>query len=359
MFVERTSYTPKPGCFEELLAVRHEACRVRLGLGLMAGKVFVEEKDGENIVYWEGTFENREEGALDLKTRDESPAFAAVREKVSRLYSNFSRSFLEQSPIAGVQVRDTSIYDQPVVPVQHTFPSHGLNLAGFLYLPQGQGPFPCLVFNHGSGITQGSQDICRPGLAALFLSWGLAVFMPHRQGYGNSPGRGWREDVPAEYGTQAYDDQLKARLHKESLDVIAAHDYLRTLKEIDADHIGVMGSSFGGVMTLLAAAADQRFRCAVEFAGAAMNWEKAPGLRQFLLDQAVKELIPIYFMQAQNDYTPRPTPELAQAMAGNGTFVRAKVFPGFGLSNDEGHFLCGQGAEVWKKDVRRFLEQWL
>ena len=40
-----------------------------------------------------------------------------------------------------------------------------------------------------------------------------------------------------------------------------------------------MGSSFGGINTLFAAAKTDRFRCAVEFAGAAMNWDRTPALR--------------------------------------------------------------------------------
>jgi len=42
------------------------------------------------------------------------------------------------------------------------------------------------------------------------------------------------------------------------------------------------------VNTLLAAAKSERFRCAIEFAGAAMNWEIAPSLREKMLDAARK-----------------------------------------------------------------------
>src|SRR5207302_4854544 len=142
----------------------------------------------------------------------------------------------------------------------------------------------------------------------LLMSWGIASFLPHRRGYGNSPGRAWREDVAAEPGTPDYDRQLAARLDAESDDVIAALAFVAALPDIRADHVGVMGSSFGGVNTLLAAAKTDRFRCAVEFAGAAMNWEKAPSLREKMLAAARSAKPPIFFIQAANDYSVAPTP---------------------------------------------------
>jgi len=89
--------------------------------------------------------------------------------------------------------------------------------------------------------------------AAMLASWGIASFLPHRRGYGNSPGPAWREDVPATPGTKDYDDQLFARLDAESDDVIAALAHVSALPQVKPDHIGVMGSSFGGTNTLFAA----------------------------------------------------------------------------------------------------------
>ena len=43
MIIERTSYVPKPGKFDEVLQTRHRACEVRINLGLPHGNVFVEE----------------------------------------------------------------------------------------------------------------------------------------------------------------------------------------------------------------------------------------------------------------------------------------------------------------------------
>ena len=68
--------------------------------------------------------------------------------------------------------------------------------------------------------------------------------------------------------------------------MVAALAAVRALDEIDPGHIGVMGSSFGGVVTLLSAAKSDGFRCAVDFAGAAMNWDRTPGLRRTMIEAA-------------------------------------------------------------------------
>ena len=237
--------------------------------------------------------------------------------------------------------------------------SGGYRLKGYLHLPPGEGPFPCLLTNHGSGIDKGTQDVSRPGTASLLMSWGIASYLPHRRGYGASEGPAWREDVPSPYGSDAYDRELAQRLDRESEDVLAALDVVAGLPEIDAGHIGVMGSSFGGVTTLLAASKSERFRCVVEFAGAAMNWDRTPGLRRLMLAAAQKLTQPVFLIQAANDYSVRPTLELAASLEGSGKVMQSQLYPAFGINNHEGHLLESRGPAVWSDDVRQFLERHL
>jgi carboxymethylenebutenolidase len=361
MVFERTTYMPKPGAFDAVLATRHAACAIRREIGLPVGEIFVEEgsNGGPDVIHWECRFASDAEREHDLKIRAQSRDFIRIRKTMQSYISDFERRIFRHAARQATVLRDVSLDGVAIVPQEVSFEADGRTLKGYLYLPPGDGPFPCMVTNHGSSIHQGTSDVCRPGTAAVLMSWGVASFLPHRRGYGNSPGAAWREEVNAEYGTNEYDVQLEERLINESRDVIAALAMLESHPKIDAGHIGVMGSSFGGTVTLLAAANCPRFRCAVEFAGAAMNWERAPRLRQAMLQAAQQLTQPIYFMQAQNDYSVGPTLELAASLAGGDKICLSRVFPGFGLTKDEGHFLYGQGAAIWGDEVRRFLDQWL
>ena len=65
-----------------------------------------------------------------------------------------------------------------------SFSSSGRTLYGFLYVPEGKGPFPAVLWNHGSERRPGWQ----PELASFYNSHGFVFFLPHRRGQGKSPG---------------------------------------------------------------------------------------------------------------------------------------------------------------------------
>ena len=343
-----------------MLAARREASRVRVSLGLPAGTILTRQApDGDGAdVAWECRFATLDEQRADLAARAASPEFEAVREQVGRLVERFERHLFrtDSSPASDGAA---ALEGLAIVPRRVSVAAGGRVLAGFLYLPPGDGRFPCMLTNHGSTIARGTADLCRPGTAALLMSWGIASLPVHRRGYGCSPGPTWRDDVPAAFGGDDYDAQLVGRLERESDDVLAALEFAETVPEIDPARIGVMGSSFGGTVTLLAAARTDRFRCAVEFAGAAMNWERTPRLRQAMVAAARRGTAPIFFLQAENDYSVAPTLELAAALEGSERVVESKVYPAFGISHDEGHFFERSGSLIWGADVRRFLRRWL
>ena len=360
MFIERTQYYAKPGLRERVLEVRRKACLTRVRIGLPAGTIRVSRGGDGPDVSWECAFATVEDSERDLAARAASPEFEAVRKEMGALLARFERHFEKREPpslpnaITTIDLRGRAIVAREV-----EFPSAGRMLKGYLHLPPGPGPFACMVTNHGSSIDQGSLDVCRPNTAAWLMSWNIASFLPHRHGYGNSPGPGWRSDVTAAYGTQDYDRQLGARLDRESDDVIAALAAVERLPEIMSDHIGVMGSSFGGTNTLFAAAKSARWRCAIDFAGAAMNWDRAPGLRAMMHDAASRVRCPMFFIQAENDYSIGPTRELPAALVGGELVVESKIYPPHGLTPHEGHLFESTGQMLWAPDARRFLERHL
>ena len=68
-----------------------------------------------------------------------------------------------------------------------TFQSDHLTLVGCLFRPDGPGPFPGLIWNHGSEKSPGTTRQF-DAVAAIFVPAGYVVFAPMRRGHGDSEG---------------------------------------------------------------------------------------------------------------------------------------------------------------------------
>ena len=64
------------------------------------------------------------------------------------------------------------------------YPSGQYSLPGYLYKPAGVGPFPAVIWNHGSERNPKEQ----PELAKFYTQQGYAFFLPIRHGHGRAPG---------------------------------------------------------------------------------------------------------------------------------------------------------------------------
>src|SRR5258707_7854607 len=68
-----------------------------------------------------------------------------------------------------------------------SFKSHGLTLTGFLFKPDGPGPFPAILWNHGSEKNPGGGPQF-DAVAGIFVPHGYVVFAPVRRGHQMSEG---------------------------------------------------------------------------------------------------------------------------------------------------------------------------
>ena len=155
-----------------------------------------------------------------------------------------------------------------------SFPSGDLALHGFLYLPAGEGPFPAMIWNHGSEKLPGS----RPELARFYTRQGFVFFVPHRQGHGHSPGE-YIGDLQMKARAATKDDSEYQRkvihLHELYLrDTIAAVNWLRQRLWVDTNRMVMSGVSYGGIQTILAAETDLPIKAYVPFAPGAMSGPK-------------------------------------------------------------------------------------
>jgi hypothetical protein len=61
-----------------------------------------------------------------------------------------------------------------------------MTLHGYIYMPNGSGPFPVVLWNHGSERLPGEE----PALADFYVGHGYVFFIPHRHGQGESSDAG-------------------------------------------------------------------------------------------------------------------------------------------------------------------------
>ena len=234
------------------------------------------------------------------------------------------------------------------------FPSGGLDLHGYLWEPPGRGPYPVVLYNHGSEKLPGSK----PTLGAFFTAQGFVFFVPHRRGQGLSPGQYISDLVaqsPPAQQNQVVVDQLVAQVD----DVSAALTYLVGLPEIDRSRVVVAGCSYGGIETVLASERDLAVRASVDFAGAAESWGN-PILRTRLTDAVDRARVPIFFLQAMNDYNTAPSRFLSDEMARIGKPYQVKIYPPYGTTVDDAHGgFCTNAPEVWGTDVLAFLRTYI
>src|SRR5262249_19140009 len=100
---------------------------------------------------------------------------------------------------AAIALAATSATAQPTLfNKQHvTFKSGGLTLAGYVYRPPGNGPFPAVVWNHGSEPNPGGGPQF-DSVAAVFVPAGFVVFAPMRRGHSDSQGEYIKESIQQE-----------------------------------------------------------------------------------------------------------------------------------------------------------------
>ena len=158
-----------------------------------------------------------------------------------------------------------------------SYRSGALTLPAFFVAPPGDGPFPAVVFHHGSG---GLLGAARSGAEAL-LGMGYAVLLAVRRGHNGAPGIFWETRVTAPWGSPEMGPQLVDALEDECDDAVAALAWVKEQPMVDAARVAMIGSSYGGVMVMLAARRRASFRAGVSFAGPSITWPDAPAYRMF------------------------------------------------------------------------------
>jgi dienelactone hydrolase len=247
-------------------------------------------------------------------------------------------------------------------------PSETLRLRALLWRPEGRGPFPGMLFNHGSGhatgMAAGRPDQRHPELLGpLFARHGYVFLYLFRRGDGLSVGQGSASGdlMDNELATKGLDarNQLQLRLLQtdEMNDALAGLAFLRAMHEVDPKRVAVAGVSFGGSLTLLMAERDRALRAAVVFAAAGYSWDRSPELRARLIGAVQNSVAPMFLIHAANDYSVAPARVLGARMAELHRPYRVEIYPAIGRTPDEGHDFVDLGVATWEQDVFAFLDE--
>jgi len=209
-------------------------------------------------------------------------------------------------------------------PEEVVFSSGGPELHGFLWKPEGTGPFPAIVWNHGSEKLPGSQ----PALAKFYTAHSYVFFVPHRRGQGRSPGNYIQDLVvqapPGERARRMVELQQAA-----VVDVIAGLNYLKSRPFVDPARI----------------------------APGAMSWEQNVALQDRLVRAVDLAKAPVFLIQAANDYSLAPSRVLSEEANKKKKDFQSKIYPAFGSTHQDGHWgFCSSATDVWGNDVLAFLE---
>ena len=144
----------------------------------------------------------------------------------------------------------------------------GLDLAGMLFVPDGEGPFPVAVIIHGSG-TSNRQNRWYLTLTKHLQDNGVAVLLPDKRGSEQSSGD-WRS----------------ADFEALATDTLAAVGFMRTQEIVPVSGIGIIGMSQGGWIAPIVARETADLAFAVSMVGSTVTpkqqllYEEDHNLRQ-------------------------------------------------------------------------------
>lgn len=227
-----------------------------------------------------------------------------------------------------------------------------IELETTLYKPDGDGPFPVAVINHGKAFGDTRfQERYRPNAAVrFFLQRGYAVVVPMRQGFSKSGGA---------YIGGGCNVESNGRVQAE--DVKAVLDWVTAQAWSDKGNILVLGQSHGGWTTLaFGTQAYPGVKGLVNFAGG-LRQDTCAGWESTLARAAGaygKEIhIPSLWFYGANDsyfapYVYKPMHESYVAGGAQADLVA------FGVFGRDAHAMFGAraGEGIWQPRVDRFMQ---
>jgi len=221
-----------------------------------------------------------------------------------------------------------------------------------VYKPNGDGPFPLLIINHGKA--PGDPKLQSRDrfvyMAAAFVRKGYAVVVPMRTGFAHSTGKF------IEYGCN-----MTANGYAQAGDVADVVAWARQQDWIDGEHIVIAGQSFGGLASVAVSTQElpgvrgiMNFAGGLKVHGGSCDWQSA--LVKAFGEYGKKNKIESMWMYGANDsyFGPQLVSKMYGAFTANGG--NAKLIA-YGTFKRDAHTMLGSrdGQPIWQPEVDKFL----
>jgi dienelactone hydrolase len=227
-----------------------------------------------------------------------------------------------------------------------------------VYRPEGDGPFPLVVFNHGRAVSakRASQGRYRPEAVARYLvAKGFVVLVPNRIGYWQTYG-----SFDPEYSACGPIEQMSMAASDQ---VLATVEFAKTLPYVDASRWLVAGQSVGGLTTVATVGrAPAGLLGGINFSGGTGGDPDArPGrpcnpaaTARYWGEIAKNAKVPMLWMYWENDkyWGPDIPKTWHKAWVEGGAQA---TFAGFGPSGSNGHSGLTEDMDHWLPVVDEFL----
>ncbi len=223
-----------------------------------------------------------------------------------------------------------------------------------VFRPNGPGPFPLLVINHGKepGEPRAQARDRFIVMATAFVKRGYAVMVPMRQGFADSTG------AYADHGCN-----MTANGYAQADDVLSTIAFARSQKWIDDERIVIAGQSYGGLATIaLGTRQVPGVRGLINFAGGLRDDGNNCDWRSELVRAFGKygqyNRIPSLWMYGINDslFGPDLVARMHSAFIRAGGRARLHEFGAF-KRDSHGMIASRDGEKIWWREAERFLRE--
>ncbi len=227
-------------------------------------------------------------------------------------------------------------------------------MATNVFRPQGDGPFPLVVINHGS---PGPKDLSSyPQATRWFVERGFAVALPTRRGYGRTAGSRGPDDLSS-CKRNPRPNYLQVGMATAD-DIQTTIDYMRALPYVKPDGTVVVGQSAGGWGTMALSSRNPAGVAAmINFAGGRLGRENCDVPSEIAAAGRYGETarLPMLWIYTENDslFPPAESREFHAAYTKAGGIADYKLLPAFG---EDGHNFFARGGDLWSPLVESYLK---